>query len=201
MSEVLTELAEAREIELYTAFPGKVKTFNSSTEMAVIEPLVRKPGNIEIPVVIAKVLFLRSYWHLNVGEKGLLVFSQFDFSQWWRTDAVGEAPLIGTHDIAYAIFIPGLSSKSTTRTFNSVNETVVPGSKVRLGSAAATEKILKGDSYISGESSFLTSFITWLGKVATAVPALAADAATMQNACTTFLNAGVLSKSSVSKTE
>jgi hypothetical protein len=171
---------DAWQQEINTIIPAKVQSWDSATETADVIPLVVRPGGQGYSVVrAAKVVFPGAYWDLDVGEPGLLLCGQWDFSRWWRTGSVGEPEQVGKHSLSSGVFIPGLRNRSASRNVPS-GATVLAGDDVRLGVDSATEAVVRGDAYTGHEDTFLAAlgvfllaFDVWTAAVAAAVPPLA----------------------------
>jgi hypothetical protein len=152
---------DAWQQEINTIIPAKVQSWDSATETADVIPLVVRPGGQGYSVVrAAKVVFPGAYWDLDVGEPGLLLCGQWDFSRWWRTGSVGEPEQVGKHSLSSGVFIPGLRNRSASRNVPS-GATVLAGDDVRLGVDSATEAVIRGDEWwgsvgASGFAKFLT---------------------------------------------
>jgi hypothetical protein len=152
---------DAWQQEINTVIPAKIQSWDSATETADVIPLVVRPGGQGYSVVrAAKVVFPGAYWDLEVGEPGLLLCGQWDFSRWWRTGSVGEPEQVGKHSLSSGVFIPGLRNRSASRNVPS-GATVLAGDDVRLGVDSATEAVIRGDEWwgsvgASGFAKFLT---------------------------------------------
>lgn len=161
LEEVMLAAVETMSEGIHVCLPGKVQSWSRTTETATVVPMVRQPGGDAIPVVTGvKVVFPGVYWDLQVGETGLLLFSDWDFSRWWRSGSAQEPEHLGTHDLASALFVPGLKNKAASRNVP-VGATVLDGNDVRLGDDGATDYVHKGTTYAGHERAFLDALVTW----------------------------------------
>jgi hypothetical protein len=199
---VISELIESHFDEVHTMIPGEVVAFDHTKELATIRPLVHDAFRAELPDVPGvTVCWPGPHWALELGTTGILLFSESDFSTWWRTGEVSDPPLVLRHGINGSVFIPGIRKKGSQRTFGAVNHMIIPGTQVRLGSSSAPDWLLKGTSYTGHESTFLTALTTWANAVAAAVPALAGVTATFVTAISTFQGQLSGDLSNVSRTD
>jgi hypothetical protein len=130
--EVLRQIMSQMADQLCVSLPGKVESYDSSTQTADVKPLlsksiVDKDGNeekVEIPVISkVPVAFSRGGGHfmsfpLEKGDNVFLVFCDRSIDDFWFSD--GSAPMdqvdFRTHDLSDAVAIPVFypSSKSIT---------------------------------------------------------------------------------------
>jgi hypothetical protein len=202
---VISELIESHFDEVHTMMPGEVVNFDHTKELATIRPLVHDAFSAELPDVPGvTICWPGNYWKLAAGETGILLFSESDFSTWWRGE-VSDPPLVLRHGINGSVFIPGIKRKGQQRSFNGTSEIIVPGPVVRLGSSAAGQKLIKGNAYTGHESTFLTAMWTWVGIAAAAIKANGTDidapSNTFKTAITTFQGQLSGDLSDVSKTD
>jgi len=140
MADIILDAIDSKLIDLHTAMPGKVQSFNSTTHTAEIEPQIKRmiqsetgqPYYESLPVLPAvPVLFLRTkdfylYLPVSEGDTGLLVFNETSIDQWRDRGSVSNPCDTGRHTLTAAVFIPGL--------FSSGNElTDAAGSGLKLG--------------------------------------------------------------------
>lgn len=123
-AEVVSRAIETRVGNLHVALPGKVKSYDASTQTADVQPMVKRivPSGTdetedfeeELPIIPSvPVLHPRGggfYCHVPVaaGDSVLLVFCDADPVQWRKTGqnrAPGDRRM---HHLSHAIAIPGL---------------------------------------------------------------------------------------------
>lgn len=186
LEELLNEAMESRSSQLNTMMPGKVQSWSSTNETADVIPLVIQPGGEEYPVIrAAKVVFPGVYWDLQVGETGLIIFGQWDFSRWWRSGQRQEAETVGDHPIHAATFLPGVRARGGGRSVPA-GATVLPGNDVRLSGNTAAQYVLRGTAYTGHENTFLTAMSTWADAVLAGGPPLAAATTAFKAAIVVF---------------
>lgn len=202
--DVQTNFVRSFLSELRTMQPGELVSFDAATEIAEVRPLTASINGQGISVLVGvHLLFSGPYWRPSPGTAGIIIFSEDDFSAWWRTGDVGVPPLVLRHDLNGSIFIPGIRKKGDQRAYNSADEMIVPGPKVRLGSSAATEKLVKGDAYTGHEDTFLDALIVWIELVRLGIIAGGGglDNTVFSAAINAFKNALPGDLSNVSKTD
>jgi len=212
---------------VHTSMPGKIVSYDSSTQTASIQPSLkgayvdensqRKVENLPI-INRVPIVFLRSSsGHadtipLSSGDRVLLLFTEASIDKWI---SVGGGIVDPGDDrrfaIADAIAIPGLyPAKDATDQVHSSDRVLSGG--LRLGGKDATDAVIKGTSYISDESAFLTALTAWMLATKAAlisIPAFADPAkatyitatTTVEAAVTAFQTNGSLDLSSKVKVE
>jgi hypothetical protein len=204
--DVQTNFVKSFLAEFRTMIPGELVSFDSSNEIAQVKPSVVDVGGRGISVLVGvHLLFPGPYWKPSADTPGIILFSESDFSKWWRTGDIGEPPLVLRHDLNGSVFIPGIRKKGDQRSYNGDDEMIVPGPAVRLGSSSAAQKIIKGDDYTTHEETFLTALFVWVTAVTAAILAngtdITAESTTFQAALNVFKNGLSGDLSNVSKTE
>lgn len=104
-----------------TSIPGHVIAFDPSTQHAQIQiGVVRKDVNgklftptplIEVPVHFGGGAEFFLEYEINVGDEGVILFSQRCIDGWKTTGGVGNNPILRFHDMSDAVFIPGVRSQ------------------------------------------------------------------------------------------
>ena len=104
-----------------TSIPGHVIAFDPSTQHAQIQiGVVRKDVNgklftptplIEVPVHFGGGADFFLEYEINVGDEGVILFSQRCIDGWKTTGGVGNNPILRFHDMSDAVFIPGVRSQ------------------------------------------------------------------------------------------
>lgn len=114
---------ESRLLDVHTAMPGTVESFDAATQTADVRPALtrRVPGpdpegpdtHEALPVLpCVPVLYPGSSafgirWPLARGDRGLLVFAERDIGRWAQQGQDGDPQVSTPHSLAAAIFIPG----------------------------------------------------------------------------------------------
>lgn len=166
-----------------------------------------------VPVVFQSTKAVELNLGIQVGDRGLLLFTDFGLGKWLQGDAGAGVvtPHVGEpHGLAGATFHPGLwpdgeqvviladgLALGERAPSNAALE--VRSGEVRVG-RGATEAAILGDAYRSAESTWLAAFEVWAIAVAGAVgPALIAPLATIKAANTAFNSAGAAALASIAK--
>ncbi len=122
LAEVIRAALDSRLLDLHTALPGRVVSYDSDAQTADIRPMVRRALRDEdgekvledLPVV-PKVpvqwprgggFFLSM--PLAEGDSGLLVFSERSIDRWRSTGEAADPGDQRTHGLSGAVFIPGV---------------------------------------------------------------------------------------------
>lgn len=111
MNQVLTPaevLALKEEIfsSLHCALPGKIVSFDASTNTAVVQPVVKK-GNRTLPQLSDVPVCVHPLSEVAAGISCLLVFADLDIDAWWSSGDT-EEPVSGRmHDLSDAFAFVG----------------------------------------------------------------------------------------------
>jgi len=167
LGESLTALLDDRAGQISVIVPGQVVGWDNSTETATVRPLLldragaQRPEIQQCPVVFPG----GAYWDIQVGETGLLLVCDEDFSAWWRTEEIAAPETRQNHAIGNAVFIGGLRASTDTRT-HQTDAAILPkpdlGGEVLLGDSGATKAALHED-LLTDLNTFLGLLRTWGG--------------------------------------
>lgn len=121
-AETLRRVLDARLSDLHTALPGRVRSYDSASQTADIEPMIKRgvpTGGEEDEVVLETLPVLPSVpvlfpsggqcfvtFPLAVGDPVLLVFSERDTSHYRATGAVSDPGVPTMHGLSGAVAIP-----------------------------------------------------------------------------------------------
>jgi len=121
-AETLRRVLDARLSDLHTALPGRVRSYDSTSQTADIEPMIKRgvpTGGEEDEVVLETLPVLPSVpilfpsggqcfvtFPLAVGDPVLLVFSERDTSHYRATGAVSDPGVPTMHGLSGAVAIP-----------------------------------------------------------------------------------------------
>lgn len=187
-SEVLQRILDDFAVDLHTACPGTVESYDATTQTAVVKPAIKRVGREgfdqerivdELPSIPAvPVAWLRAGGYfltfpLAAGDSGLLVFSQRPMGSWRDSGQVSDPGDEGTHTIAGAVFFPGLETVAKK----------LPGAEgggaghAVLGKSAGPTIHIDGSTVQVGDAggqpiALATSLLTWINS--TLRPALLA---------------------------
>ena len=148
LGDVILNAIRSAQLEINTAMPGEVVSYDSLTQTCVVQPAFKRIfiRNQEIvsraQVSDVPVVFPRSGAHsltfpVETGTPVLLVFSQRSLDDW--LDMGGETILTDTrlHNINDAIAIPGLYPLTGAIVPTPLDATMVSGPKVFVGDPTA----------------------------------------------------------------
>lgn len=121
-AETLRRVLDARLMDLHTALPGRVQSYDAATQTADIEPMIKRgvpTGGEEDEVALETLPVLPSVpilfpsggqcfvtFPLAVGDPVLIVFCERDTSQFRGTGAVSDPGVPTMHGLSGAVAIP-----------------------------------------------------------------------------------------------
>lgn len=154
--------------DIHTAIPGKIVSYNSQSNLAVIQPvgmfITPKGGKVEYPVITdVPVAFpycqtadVGVTFPIKNGDRCIIIISECELDQ-WRSGAISNAPL--RFDLTSAMIVPGLVLGGTDNTSQAIAEDAVVinagGVKivVRHDGVNITGNVsINGDLHVSGTS-------------------------------------------------
>lgn len=107
---------DAAKSQVWTALPGKVLSWDSTSQRATVQPLVQDvepvrklPSIPEVPVVFQRAGGFVLSLPIEPGDTGLLVFCALSPSSWMRSGGEGAPQDQRRHALSSAVFLPGLS--------------------------------------------------------------------------------------------
>lgn len=153
LGEVIEGLIASHLLELHTAIPGAIKTYDAAKQTAEVIIQVRsavpaEDGSIvaEEPPVIPNVPVqwprgggYALHFPLKPGDHVLLVFSEAAIGHWRASGQVADPGDLRRHSIAYPVAIPGIAPDSRPLTDAPTDEAVltVGDGVFRVGGASA----------------------------------------------------------------
>lgn len=166
LATVLSNVVRSASEGVACAMPGVVKSYDSATQKADVQPAVKRaefdesgelihvdyPVIQDVPIMFPGAGAYRMTFPVVAGDMVLLVFSDVAIDKWKQNgSAIPTDPR--RHNISDAVAIPGLFNFNSTPTDAPTNAltihgdtVVVDADTVKLGSAAATELVaLKSD--------------------------------------------------------
>lgn len=152
LAQVIRGAIDGKLLDVHTALPGRVKSYDASKQVADIIPAIR--GVIfteddeavleDLPVIPnVPVGWLRGggyslQFPLKPGDHVLLVFSESATGQWRSTGQTSEPGDLRRHDLSYPFAIPCCAPDADALTAIGGDEAVLDGpTTVRLGGASA----------------------------------------------------------------
>lgn len=114
--------------DLHTALPGIIESFDSTTQLATVQPAVRRifktvdeniemviptdlPKLINVPVVFPKGGGFSLTFPISKGDECLLIFCERDISSWYEKGGVQTPNKKRFHSLSDAVAHVGISSK------------------------------------------------------------------------------------------
>lgn len=192
-AEVLDEIMDVRVRRVHTAMPGKVLSYDHTTQTADIEPQLRSDGAELQPIPSVPIVWPLAYTDLAAGDTVLLIFCEADIGLWRQQGEAGEPQDVGRHGLHGAVAIAGLARASAAKTFTA-GSTVLPGADVRLGAATAAQGVLRATDWGAFMSTDITGFLAvfsaWADLLAAATGVPSATIKTALTAYKTGLTTG-----------
>lgn len=179
---MIREAISARLVDLHTAMPGRVESYDATTQTADIQPqlkrVVRKADGTRVAEDLPVIPSVPVQWPraggffltmpLTAGDFGMLIFSEYSLDRWRSQGEQVDPADTRRHGLSGAVFAPGihptdqpLADASATRlVLGSDGDTGLDmdTAAIRLGKAAATEGIGLGAAL----QTFLGSLKTYL---------------------------------------
>lgn len=156
LADVLDGFVERRLRNVNTAIPGRVESYDATTQKANVQPLIKQAYTDEsgyrvaedlpvipgVPVVFPGSGAYTITFPVAKGDTVLLIFSQASLDKWRKSGGKVDPGDDSHHDLSDAIAIPGL------RPFNAATKDVAPAamvlgaSEIRLGSKDALDPVV-----------------------------------------------------------
>lgn len=125
LATVIRNAISARLVDVHTAMPAKVQSYDSDSQTADIEPelsrIVRDAAGVRstetlpiipcVPVAFPGAGGFFVAFPVQAGDTGLLIFNEYAIDR-WRADAPGDPGDERRHGLSGAVFIPGLKTSS-----------------------------------------------------------------------------------------
>lgn len=150
-AEVMRLAIDNRLLDVHTALPGRVKSYDPDTQCADIQAMVmrcvtKRDGSKileELPIIPnVPVGWIRGggYWMqfpLNVGDFVILLFSEAAMAQWRESGELSEPGDIRRHDLSYPWALPCCGPNKDALEALDGDEAAIDGpTKIRIGGAA-----------------------------------------------------------------
>lgn len=154
IQEVIADAIESRLLELHTAIPGKVISYDATTQTAEVAPVVQRaepavngsstltplPSIPNVPVQWPRGGGYAIHFPLAPGDHVLLVFSEAAIGHWRASGELAPPGDLRRHSLGYPVAIPGIAPESGPLTDAPADEgvlTVPDGKVLRVGGAGA----------------------------------------------------------------
>ncbi len=201
LQDLLARFRESLTADLHTSLPGKIVRYDSSTQKADVQPLIKERYTDEsgatqvrdLPVIPAvPVQFpgaggYRITFPIATDDTGLVVFSESSLDKWLVSGGTVDPSDERRHDLTDAVFLPGLrdfghplgSAPTDRATFGKDDglQIHVDGSKIRIGTTTAIQL----EKHPNGETlkTILDTLIAWANTHTHPTPAGASSAPTV----------------------
>jgi hypothetical protein len=166
--EIISEAIESRLLELHTAIPGKVVSYDASTQTAEVTPVVQRaepredggntltplPSIPNVPVQWPRGGGYALHFPLKAGDHVLLVFSEAAIGHWRASGELAPPGDLRRHSLGYPVAIPGIAPESTPIDGASSSEARLilgPGGAIAVGDAAgvaAAQAVMVVDAFL-----------------------------------------------------
>jgi hypothetical protein len=174
LDELVTAGIDSRMLDVWTAIPGKVASYDSSVPSANVQPLVRRmtpdeddasafedlPEIPNVPILFLGAGAFRITFPIAPGDSGLLIVCTNDLSAWLATGQPSDPGDLAVHHLAHAVFLPGLVPFSSPIPEAAENAIVVAGAEIRLGSLAASDFVALSSKVDANFTAIATSLST-----------------------------------------
>lgn len=107
--------------DVCTSIPGHILAFKPASQIAQVQiGIIRvdvdgntfnPPPLIEVPVYFSGGSKFFIEHQIDVGDEGIILFSQRCIDGWFNTGGVGDNPIARFHDYQDAMFLPGMRSQ------------------------------------------------------------------------------------------
>jgi len=170
-ADVVREAIRAQTALMHTSIPGRVESYDHTTQKATVRPTVRfrrivngayetyiPPAVGNVPVAFPKATGYSDTFPLTVGDTGLLVFQERSTDEWRATANPDSDPQDPRRfDLADAMFIPCQTS---------------PASPIGASGLDAAARVLEAPTLLLGDST-ATSFVALATAVSIELAAIA----------------------------
>lgn len=208
LADLMLSATRAELAKVHTSIVATVLSYDHATQKATVQPAVKSKridgqtdaiSDYEVgPIPNVPVCFpsgsagaYNDTWPLAPGDSVLLIVVERSIDEWKTTGAAScDAQDVRRFDLSDAVAIPWDTSfaRPVGATGRSATARVIEAPMLLLGSALATEGVLKGTTYEAHLLTWLTGATALLVGLATGIPAtIAAAAATFQPIHATFL--------------
>lgn len=173
-AEVIRDALDARMSDVHVALPGRITSYDSTTQKASVKPLIKRgymdeegeraaeslPVVTDVPVMFPGAGSYRITFPISSGDTGLLVFCSASLDRWLVRGGEVDPEDDRRNTLSDAVFYPGL------RSFNSTSPAVagamsLEGLDIWVGGFGA-EPAIKGVSFNTALTTFLTAFGAWV---------------------------------------
>jgi len=151
--ELIRRALDSRVGDVWTSFPARVKSYDSGTQTAELEPMIRRPvpqddgtwTSEDLPILPSvKIVFPRGggdafaiTWPLEPQDHVLVHVTIYSFAAWLRTGEPADPGDLRAHHLANAFGVPGVAPNDKTLDQASDSALVIEGTTIKLGKDAS----------------------------------------------------------------
>lgn len=167
-AEMIADAIESAAIDLHTALPGSVQSYDAAAQTATIvlgvdRVLPKADGSFvsealppleNVPVAFMRAGGMILSMPLAEGDTGLVVFSEMSIDQWRSKGTTSNPGDIGRHTLSGGVFYPGLSPVTKPIVADLSGDAVFgsdDASGVAIRVKGATVEIVTGDNLASDD--------------------------------------------------
>lgn len=171
-TRVLTDCIDARLSDVHTSIPGRVESYDSSTQRASVQPLLKRgyedeegerqveilPVIQDVPIVFPGSGSYADTFPISKGDIVLLVFMENSIDRWLSVGGLIDPSDDRRFALSDAVAIPGLRHSRLDPTAVSSSARVISAPEIQLGSTAAVDAAVKGTTYRTAEDALFALF-------------------------------------------
>ena len=96
---------------LHCALPGTVVSFDSETQMAVIQPTIKTSSDVEFPLLRDVPVFMPVSFEIQEGDACLVIFADRDIDAWFETGEAEVPPSSRMHSLSDGFAFVGFRTR------------------------------------------------------------------------------------------
>lgn len=122
---LLKQALKSLQLDLHTALPGIVQSYDAKTQTADIQPAIKRKKQVgeifkvvnlpiitKVPVIFPRTQNAFIHFPLEKGDSVLLVFCERSLEQWRSLGGITDPKDARMHDLSDAVCLPGLFPNS-----------------------------------------------------------------------------------------
>lgn len=115
LAELLRTALDSRLLDLHTAMPGTIVSYDASTQTATVQPGIRRslddtletlPSIPNVPIAWPAGGGMGLKFQLSAGDSVMLVFSEASFSTWRTSGQISDPSDESRHSLSYPLAFP-----------------------------------------------------------------------------------------------
>lgn len=175
LSQVLQQAMESRLVDVHTALPASIVSYDSGTNLAQVQCEIKRkyvdedarnlPIITNVPVVHPRANDAMLYLPIKAGDHGLVIFSERSIDLWIERGAAVDPEDARKFHLSDAIFVPGLYPKTKP-----MPAKVNPSELTLVNSSSVLELQAGGKIKISNDSADLVDMVQQIAQALVAEP-------------------------------